>query len=118
MAFLSFPPMSSVIKKLPKSEVALTITVPYDDYLEAQKEAIQKISQEIKMDGFRSGHIPEEMVRQQVGDAAIASYTLECLISPAYAAAAQEHHLQVVAQPKIEVKEPVQKEGDACVFVA
>jgi len=110
--------MATELKKLPKSQVELTITVPYAAYMDAEKKALQEISKEMKVDGFRSGHIPEEVVREKAGPQVIQSYTLEFIIPTSYSAAVKEHDLPVIAQPKVEIKTPVQKEGDDLVYTA
>lgn len=108
----------ATIKNLPKSHVELTITVPYADYIKAENLAIEQISKEMKVDGFRSGHIPTDVVREKAGPDTIQSFTLENLIPLSYASAVKEHEVQVIAQPKIEIKEHVKKEGDDLVYVA
>lgn len=110
--------MSSTLKTLPKSQVEITIQVPYATYLEAEKRALAEINKNLKVDGFRPGHIPEDVVRAQVKSGAIQGFTLEHVIPSTYSAAVKEHDLQVIAQPKIEVKTPVQKEGDELVYTA
>ena len=106
------------IKKLPKSQVELTITVPYVDWQAAEQRAIQQISQELKVDGFRPGHIPEEVVREKAGPQTIQSFTLENVIPVSYSAAVKEHAVQVIAQPKVDIKQQVEKEGDELVYTA
>lgn len=110
--------MKAEIKKLPKSQVELTITVPYADYAKAEKQAVEKVSKEIKVDGFRSGSIPEDVVREKAGPGTIQSVTLETIIPISYSAAVKEHEVQVISQPKIEIKDHVQKEGDNFVYTA
>jgi trigger factor len=110
--------MKSELKQLPKSQAELTITVPYEDYQKAEKLAIQEISKEIKVDGFRSGNIPENIVREHVGDPDIKAVTLEKLIPLTYAQAVKEHDVQVIAHPKIDVKQHVKKAGDELVYTA
>lgn len=110
--------MTSTFKKLPQSQVEITITVPYSEYLKAEKAALVDIGKEVKIDGFRPGHIPEAIVREKVSDSTIMGFALEHLIPTTYAAAVKEHDFHVVAQPKIDVKTPVKKEGDELVYVA
>lgn len=110
--------MKAEIKKLPKSQVELTITVPHADYVKAEKQAIEKLSKEMKVDGFREGNIPENVVREKAGPQTIQSATLEVVIPVSYTAAVKEHEVQVIAQPQVTIKSPVQKEGDDFVYVA
>lgn len=110
--------MSATINKLPKSQVEFTITVPYADYIKAEKKAIEEISKEIKVDGFRSGSIPENIVREKAGPATIQSVTLEHIIPMTYANAVKEHDIQVIAHPKVDIKSHIEKEGDDFVYTA
>ncbi len=110
--------MSATIKKLPKSQIELTITVPYADYAKAEKQAIEVVSKELKVDGFRSGQIPEDVVREKAGPATIQSATLEQIIPMTYATAVKEHEVQVIAQPQVDIKSHVEKEGDDFVYTA
>ncbi len=110
--------MSSSVKKLPKSQVEITITVPYVDYLKSEKRAIEKLSKEMKVDGFRSGQIPENIVREKTGKELIQSSTFEFVIPISYTSSIKEHDLQVIEQPKIDIKKHVEKEGDDFVYTA
>ena len=110
--------MSATVKNLPKSQVEITITVPYADYIKAEKQAVEKIGKEIKVDGFREGQIPENVVREKAGPGTIQSTTLEYIIPVSYTAAVKENQVQVISQPKVEIKSHVQKEGDDFVYTA
>lgn len=106
------------IKKLPKSEVELTITVPYETYQKWEKKALEDLSQKIKVPGFRPGQMPEDIIRQNVEPPAIKAATLDYVLPQTYSEAVQKNELQVVAQPKVDIKSHVEKEGDEFVYVA
>ena len=110
--------MSSTVKNLPKSEVEVTITVSYSDYQKAEKRALNEASKKVKVDGFRPGHIPENVIREKLDSNALMSYTLDLLIPKTYSTAVKEHDLQVIAQPRVDIKSKVEKEGDDFVYVA
>ena len=106
------------IKKLPKSEVELTITVPYEIYQKWEKKALEDISQKVKIEGFRSGHIPEDIIRENVEADTIKASAMDYVLPQTYSEAVQKNELQVVAQPKIDIKSSVEKEGDELVYTA
>lgn len=110
--------MKSEVKKLDNSQVEVTITISYEAYKKAEKSAIEELSKEIKVDGFRPGHVSEDVVRKHVDENTIASVTLEKLIPPTYTEAVKEHGLQVVARPTVDLKSPIKKEGDELVYTA
>ena len=110
--------MSSTVKKLPKSQVEITITVPYTEYKAAEARAIADLSKEMKVDGFRPGHVPENVIRERVNADTINGMSIERVIPTTYSKAVQEHKLQVIAQPTVDIKAPVKNEGDELVYVA
>ena len=110
--------MKVEVKKLPKSEVELTITVPYDVYKKWEKKALEEISKEAKVPGFRPGNIPENILRENVREEAIKMTTLDFVLPQTYAEAVKENNVQVIAQPHVDIKSDVKKEGDDFVYVA
>ena len=110
--------MKVEVKKLPKSEVELTITVPYETYQKWEKKALEEIGKEIKVSGFRQGNIPEDVVRENVKPEEIKGATLDIVLPQTYSEVVKSENLQVVAQPKVDIKSPVDKEGDDFVYVA
>ena len=110
--------MKVEVKKLPKSEVQLTITVPYDVYKKWEKKALEEISKEIKVPGFRPGNIPENIIRENVREEAIKATTLDYVLPQTYAEAVKSNEISVIAQPKVDIKSDVKKEGDDFVYVA
>jgi len=109
--------MKVEVKKLPKSEIQLTITVSYETYCKWEKKALEDIGKEIKVPGFRAGHIPEDVILQNVSKETVKATTLDYVLPQTYAEAVKEHDLQVICQPKVEVKSDVKKEGDDFVYV-
>ncbi len=110
--------MPANLKKLPKSEVELTVSVPYAEWLKAEKWALAELSSKMPFEGFRPGHVPEAMIRERAGVQLLQSATLEHVLPPTYAAAVKEHSLPVVAAPRVDVKAMVEKEGDTLVYTA
>src|SRR3989344_86040 len=55
------------IQKLPNSIVELQITVPWTDLASKWTEAVNRVSNELELPGFRKGQAPVDMVEQQAG---------------------------------------------------
>jgi trigger factor len=106
------------LKKLPKSEVELTISVPFEIYKKWERKALEDLGKEIKVPGFRAGHIPEEVIREKVKEEGIKSATLEFVLPQTYAQAVTENKLEVIARPKIDIKSEIKKDGDEFVYTA
>jgi len=110
--------MESSVKKLPKSQVEITVTVPYEEYLKAEKHALEEISNGLKIEGFRPGHIPEDVIREKVDEQTIRQVAIEHLLPMTYSKAVQEHKVDVIARPKVDIKTPIKKAGDELTYVA
>lgn len=95
--------MKVSIKKLPKSEVKVAITLEPAEFEKYVERAIVDFSNELKVPGFRPGHIPREIVEQKAGKDAIEKHAAELAIPPFTTQAIQQEKLVVVARPQINV---------------
>ncbi|MCF7845905.1 MAG: trigger factor [Candidatus Peribacteraceae bacterium] len=95
--------MQVSVKKLPKSEIEITIEVEATTLSQAREEAVKRFQKEVKLDGFRPGTAPTEKVIEKVGEKNIALEANDIAIKLAYAEAVQKEKLQVVSHPKIEI---------------
>ncbi|MBI5411745.1 trigger factor [Candidatus Peregrinibacteria bacterium] len=110
--------MKIVIKKLPKSTIELTIEIPYDAYKKWEAHALQEINKNLKVAGFRSGHIPEDVVRQNVPESYVQERILDFVVPQTYVEAIRQEKIVPIAQPKVEIKQTVKKEGDTFIYTA
>lgn len=59
--------IQKTVNKLPKSVVEVTINAPWEDVSPIWERALQRVSAEIEIPGFRKGAAPANMVEQQAG---------------------------------------------------
>lgn len=97
--------MEVKLKKLPKSMLEIEVTTDANQWEKAQKTALKKLSEKIKIDGFRKGHVPEEVLMKQIGGKeALSSYVIEVLLPQTYSEVVKEKQILVLAQPEVEIK--------------
>jgi len=96
--------MEYKIKKLPKSEVELEITVSPEELKKHEIKACEEISKEVKIQGFRSGHIHPEILKQHVGEKFIIARMQELAIQRSYADAVTKEKIEVISRPKIHIE--------------
>lgn len=96
--------MSYTLKKLEKSQVELTITVTPAEYQKHLEKAAVKISERASIKGFRKGHAPFEMVKNEVGAMGILQEALEPIIQEAFYNAIVAEKLDTVGGPKVEIE--------------
>ena len=82
----------------------VTFTIGQDKIQPALDQAFNKVKKNLNAPGFRKGHIPRAVFNQKFGEEALYDDALNAILPAAYEAAITELGLDVVAQPKIDVK--------------
>ncbi|MCU0679536.1 MAG: trigger factor family protein, partial [Planctomycetes bacterium] len=63
--------MNITKKELAKSEVELTVELSADEFKAYLQPAAAKVSREVKIEGFRPGKVPYEVLKQKIGEMTI-----------------------------------------------
>ena len=82
----------------------VTFTIGQDKIQPALDQAFNKVKKNLNAPGFRKGHMPRAVFNQKFGEEALYDEALNAILPAAYEAAITELGLDVVAQPKIDVK--------------
>lgn len=82
----------------------VTFTIGQDKIQPALDQAFNKVKKNLNAPGFRKGHMPRAVLNQKFGEEALYDDALNAILPAAYEAAIAELGLDVVAQPKIDVK--------------
>ena len=82
----------------------VTFTIGQDKIQPALDQAFNKVKKNLNAPGFRKGHMPRAVFNQKFGEEALYDDALNAILPVAYEAAIAELGLDVVAQPKIDVK--------------
>lgn len=95
--------MKTIIKDLPKSQKEIEVEVSVEEMRNYVEQTVKKISREIKIDGFRPGKIPAEVIEQRIGKTEIYQEAGELAINKTYSKIIKENKLEVIGQPKVDV---------------
>lgn len=95
--------MSVQVEKLEKNMAKLTIEVSSEEFENAIAKAYKKNKNKISMSGFRKGKAPRAMIEKMYGKGIFYEDAANSIIPDAYADAAKESELEIVAQPEIDV---------------
>jgi trigger factor len=109
--------MTSKIKKLKDLERKLTVSVPVEDYEKKYGGKLSKIKSTAKLDGFRKGNVPDDVLKQRYGDS-IHYEVLNELIQESYPKELQEKDLKPASSPaiNIESEDPAKPVSYSAVF--
>lgn len=91
------------IVKTPGSKLEITGIVPSAKFESFRKKALENINNEITIDGFRKGKIPENILVSKVGDMAILEEMAELALSQAYPKMVIDNKLDVIGRPEIQI---------------
>src|SRR5205085_626696 len=94
----------------------LTVEVEPDEFARDLDRAYRKIGQQVRVPGFRKGHVPRKIIDAQIGrDAVIEEFVHETVPSY-YAKAVREHELAPISEPDVSIEQV--EEGKPLIFTA
>jgi len=97
--------MQTTLTRESASKVKLSITASPEEVAPAIDRAVKNLSNEVKIPGFRKGHVPRKVLETRLGADAIREATLQEAIPELMAKAVEEHTLAPIVPPKVEVTE-------------
>jgi trigger factor len=93
----------STLKPLDPTQVELEISITPEEYSAAQDAAFRKLARNAKIPGFRPGKVPRKIFENAYGPHGIIERALDDLLNAKYPAALQEHHIDPLTRPDVEV---------------
>jgi len=93
----------STVTKLAPTQVELLISISPDEMREAEDRAFKRLVKKAKLPGFRPGKAPRKIFEQAYGAETISHEAMEDLVPAVYAKAVQEHELEPVDRPHMEL---------------
>lgn len=96
--------MKTTVKHVSDTKVLLTITVGKEELEAAEHVALSKLSKNIKVPGFRKGHVPANVAAKHVDPNALGQQMLDDALSKAVAEAFVTEKIQALDRPQVEVK--------------
>jgi len=95
--------MQTEQKDLGKGQIEITVTIPFDDFKKYFDRGAEEVAREIKVDGFRPGKAPFDLVKQKVGEAAILEKSARLAINKTIGEALKGLKETPVGQPEINI---------------
>jgi trigger factor len=89
-------------KKLPKSQLEITVTIANDELKPFLEKAALEISQQTKIEGFRPGKAPYEILKQKIGEMKIYEEAAALTVKKSYVEIVQKEKIDPLGSPKID----------------
>lgn len=97
--------MKSAVETLSPTRVKLTVEVPFDDLKPSLDAAYKRIATQVSIPGFRKGKVPQRIIDQRVGRAAVLDEALNEALGRAYEDAVREQAIVVLGQPDVDISQ-------------
>ncbi len=96
-------------KKLKQSRAQSTVTFTADEAARAEAKAVEKLGERIRVEGFRPGRAPADLLRQKIDPATLSEETIRILLPGVFDSLIREHKLQPIIPPKVDLtaKDPL-----------
>lgn len=92
------------IEKLKGSEVKISVVIPKEGFAKYFDAAAKSLASEMKVDGFRNGKVPVDMVEKTVGAEKLVYEAAQEAVREAYINAVLDNKVDAIGEPKIDIK--------------
>lgn len=97
------PDFSVTTEELPGSQVGLTVEVPQADVDRAFDRVLQRLQQRVKIEGFRPGKAPRELVEARVGPDTLREEAIELLVPEVVSQVLAERAIEAIDRPRVDI---------------
>lgn len=91
------------VSKEANSRVKIEGEIPFAEVDKQRAGAIKALSKNLKVDGFRAGHVPENIVVQKLGEMTILTEMAERALAAVYPEILAAHKVDAIGHPQISI---------------
>ncbi|MBI1378651.1 MAG: trigger factor [Frankiales bacterium] len=95
--------VKSAVETLSPSRVKLTVEVPFEELKPALDAAYKRIADQITVPGFRKGKVPNRIIDQRIGRAAVLDEAINDAINLNLDSALRENDIKLLGRPEVDV---------------
>ena len=95
--------MKTEINKLEKSQIEIEFELTAEEFNMYIDKALEHLKKHVKMDGFRPGAVPKDMVEKKVGQESLLMEAGDIAVKESYLKYINENNLEPVGQPDISI---------------
>ncbi len=95
--------MKTDVEELSPTRVRLTVEVPFDELKSSLDHAYREVGRQVRIPGFRPGHVPRQVLDQRIGRGAVLEHAINEAVPDLYAKAVREARVVALGQPDVEI---------------
>jgi trigger factor len=104
------------VEELSPTRVKLTIEVPFEELKPSLDKAYREVSKQVRIPGFRPGHVPPRIIDQRLGRGAVLEQAINDAVPQLYGKALEDSDIRALGQPDLEITKL--DDGDQLAFTA
>jgi trigger factor len=104
------------VEELSPTRVRLTVEVPFDELKPNLDQAYREVGRQVRIPGFRPGHVPRQVLDQRVGRGAVLEQAINDAVPALYTKAVREAQVVALGQPEVEITKL--EDGEQIAFTA
>ena len=108
--------MKTDVEELSPTRVKLTIEVPFEELKPSLDKAYREVSRQVRIPGFRPGHVPPRIIDQRLGRGAVLEQAINDAVPKLYGKAVEDSEIRALGQPDLEITKL--DDGDQLAFTA
>ncbi len=101
--------MKITVKKLPKSEVEIEGELEADKFESYFAQALKKVGENLELDGFRKGKIPESVLLSKVPEISILEEMAQLALGEHYPKILEDEKIDAISRPEISITKLARK---------
>jgi FKBP-type peptidyl-prolyl cis-trans isomerase (trigger factor) len=94
---------TATVTALPDSKVEITGEVTWETVAHYEKKAFDHMAGHLNIDGFRKGHIPEQIAKSHIPDALLVNDMAEMALQAIYPDIIKETGLDIIGRPELAI---------------
>jgi trigger factor len=91
------------VEELSPTRVKLTIEVPFEELKPSLDKAYREVSKQVRIPGFRPGHVPQQIIDQRLGRGAVLEQAINDAVPQLYGKALEDSEIRALGQPDLEI---------------
>lgn len=96
--------MKTNLKKLPKSQIEIEFELDAEEFSKYIDKALDYLKSHVKMDGFRPGQVPKELVEKKVETEDLLMEAGDLAVKASYTKFVNENNLEPISDPEVQIK--------------
>lgn len=92
------------IKRLKAGRVECLVSFTEEQSRAAERKALERLSAEVEVPGFRKGKVPPEMAKEKIREDRLFEETIHHLLPEAFDSLVKEHEIKPIIRPRVEAQ--------------